>query len=1099
MVRDAEDVMIEHVKRHGVVQERELAALIAEELASGSPAQGALLAQRALDAVSGCFHGVGKDALARLAGGAGGCGLAPRVLVMALLHAAAQQQHLNGRSGFGALASLSPFVAAFEAELQCARRLLAGAHDELLARLADLGRQLPPAAGDDAAGDVGGAAAGNPRQRPGHPAPPSPAAEVAACAALRAAADVAAADLVALDDAGRGAVEALAALAAAYDRGLLQAGGRTTAGGGGGAGAGASSSGASTSGSDDGGEGWRRESAAPWSRRLGGGAHKPAARVQPDEAREGGAGAWLFEAAPLTAVVSHSAPGQTGKYVAGVAPDVYHVALHRFIAADGATSPEPALWALSVLHARIRRREAAALAAGSAHSGGATKWEAPDEFQRSTTKYWLRPAHSLRVKAALCRHLPLLVYGTQCPTAQGDVASVAAIRRSAQAATSLVSSVYFDTPDLASYHSRLAKDDGATATRLRWYGPRRPCDPDQQVFVERKTHREPWTGERSVKERAPLPQGRVAAFLAGGLAAGEVAGGAKGRLLGEVAGHLAGHGQGPSVRTEYIRSAWQAYDSNALRVSLDDHLLVLRERGAHRAAGDWCAALESCGPLAGCDVVRFPYGVLEVKLAGVAGPAWVQELLDSGLLVQAPGFSKFLHGSALLFPSACSVVPAYFTQGVDGTLAPATADDVEERFGPPRPCADAPPGAPAPGGAPQVAVAQPPWLALPPPPGKAGGAGGALAGAALKRLLDGSRPLAVTAAAGAAAAAAHVQPGLTGAAAAWAGPPAGAAPAARSPFPTAPFAGAAAAGAAPQQGQLGSGGTVEQRAEHTVISMTALMAEGTLLDQPRRGAEAYGGGGAPGGVAVSSLVRDDTAAAHALSGHLQGGAPSLNGSGASLANGGGALPYGGVAFEVVPSAAAAPKVGEAAAAVAVGDAYERLSASSGGGSGKGGRSRKAAAGAQPAVRVRVEPKTFFANERTFLQASWVNIGVLVMMTGLGLLTGSSLAAPAGGSCWDSPVCRASRLAGALISPTSVLVMVYALFVYRRRTAQMMKREPVRYDDQLGPAVLTLLLAGVTLLTIVLSLTAISWGAGAAAAPAAAGGGGGFGVGGLSLG
>jgi SPX domain protein involved in polyphosphate accumulation len=44
--------------------------------------------------------------------------------------------------------------------------------------------------------------------------------------------------------------------------------------------------------------------------------------------------------------------------------------------------------------------------------------------------------------------------------------------------------------------------------------------------------------------------------------------------------------QGPSIRTEYQRSAWQAYDSNDVRVSLDDSMLLLRERGRHVAPGE---------------------------------------------------------------------------------------------------------------------------------------------------------------------------------------------------------------------------------------------------------------------------------------------------------------------------------------------------------------------------------------------------------------------------------------------------------------------------------------------------------------------------------
>ena len=58
-------------------------------------------------------------------------------------------------------------------------------------------------------------------------------------------------------------------------------------------------------------------------------------------------------------------------------------------------------------------------------------------------------------------------------------------------------SVYLDNDQLELYHGRLDKTPGAIALRLRWYGAGDP----QLVFCERKTHREKWTGEVSVKER----------------------------------------------------------------------------------------------------------------------------------------------------------------------------------------------------------------------------------------------------------------------------------------------------------------------------------------------------------------------------------------------------------------------------------------------------------------------------------------------------------------------------------------------------------------------------------------------------------------------
>ena len=58
------------------------------------------------------------------------------------------------------------------------------------------------------------------------------------------------------------------------------------------------------------------------------------------------------------------------------------------------------------------------------------------------------------------------------------------------------------------------------------------------------------------------------------------------------------------------------------------------------------------------------------------------------------------------------------------------------------------------------------------------------------------------------------------------------------------------------------------------------------------------------------------------------------------------------------------------------------------------------------VRTRVEPKVFFANERTFLQ--WLQISVLLMFTGLSLLGGSSVGGSKGGSSGDSSTTCASN-------------------------------------------------------------------------------------------
>ena len=76
-----------------------------------------------------------------------------------------------------------------------------------------------------------------------------------------------------------------------------------------------------------------------------------------------------------------------------------------------------------------------------------------------------------------------------------------------------ISSIYFDNEDLDLYLGRLEKTEGAQAVRLRWYGGMKV----DQIFVERKSHREDWTGEKSVKARFPIKEHQVNDYLAGKL------------------------------------------------------------------------------------------------------------------------------------------------------------------------------------------------------------------------------------------------------------------------------------------------------------------------------------------------------------------------------------------------------------------------------------------------------------------------------------------------------------------------------------------------------------------------------------------------------
>ncbi|CAK9787020.1 hypothetical protein CC85DRAFT_277366 [Cutaneotrichosporon oleaginosum] len=98
-----------------------------------------------------------------------------------------------------------------------------------------------------------------------------------------------------------------------------------------------------------------------------------------------------------------------------------------------------------------------------------------------------------------------------------------------------------------------------------------------------------------------------------------------------------------------------------------------------------------------------------------------------------------------------------------------------------------------------------------------------------------------------------------------------------------------------------------------------------------------------------------------------------------------------------------------------------------------------------ALPVRVEPKVFFANERTFL--SWLHFAVVLGGLAVGLLNFGD---------------KIGRISAAMYTVIAVGVMVYALSVYQRRARAIRTRSGAPYDDRLGPTILCVfLLAAIT--------------------------------------
>ncbi|MCJ1361615.1 vacuolar transporter chaperone [Acarospora aff. strigata] len=110
-------------------------------------------------------------------------------------------------------------------------------------------------------------------------------------------------------------------------------------------------------------------------------------------------------------------------------------------------------------------------------------------------------------------------------------------------------------------------------------------------------------------------------------------------------------------------------------------------------------------------------------------------------------------------------------------------------------------------------------------------------------------------------------------------------------------------------------------------------------------------------------------------------------------------------------------------------------------------------GKRIALPVRVEPKVFFANERTFL--SWLNFAVVLGALAIGLLNfGDSV----------------GRISAGLFTLVAMATMIYALVTFHWRAKSIRQRGQGGFDDRLGPSILAVALLAAVVVNFVLRLT-----------------------------
>lgn len=103
--------------------------------------------------------------------------------------------------------------------------------------------------------------------------------------------------------------------------------------------------------------------------------------------------------------------------------------------------------------------------------------------------------------------------------------------------------------------------------------------------------------------------------------------------------------------------------------------------------------------------------------------------------------------------------------------------------------------------------------------------------------------------------------------------------------------------------------------------------------------------------------------------------------------------------------------------------------------------------------IRIEPKVYFAAERTFL--SWLSIGMILGATATTLLNYGD---------------RSSLVAAVGFFITALFTLSYSIYKYVARTLAIREKKITQYADKFGPNMICLFIAAATFSTFLFKFT-----------------------------
>jgi hypothetical protein len=275
----------------------------------------------------------------------------------------------------------------------------------------------------------------------------------------------------------------------------------------------------------------------------------------------------------------------------------------------------------------------------------------------------------MEVKIFILRRLPVLVYNPQ-------TSKVVDGARSDPAITSL----YLDNSKFDLYTQKVDRASSMSSVRFRWYGQ---LNDKPDLFVEKKTVSD--TTDENKEIRFKIKDKHIQGFLKGEYKmekeiqklqerSGAESAEAKDlqRNVEEIQKFILDNDLSPVLRANYTRTAFQIPGDDRIRISLDTDMAFIREDSFDperpcRDPDDWHrtdidnAEMEfPFSEIRKGEISRFPFALLEIKVRDGGtkhSSEWINDLVSSHLVKEAPRFSKFVNGAAQLLEDYVNSFP----------------------------------------------------------------------------------------------------------------------------------------------------------------------------------------------------------------------------------------------------------------------------------------------------------------------------------------------------------------------------------------------------------------------------------------------------------